>query len=644
VTGFLEPLALLGLPLALLPILLARWGRRRGEPRPFSSLHLFEEAERRPTPRTARSRRQVLLRVLAIALLVLAAARPIAPGRGGPAAHRPTRLVVAVDVSASVEQREGGQAAWGAVRAWADSILAMTGPGDRAALAAVADGIVGWWTGAPAGLRRRLAALEPSARASDWPATLAALDRRVEDGTESYLLTDGSRGAGPPEAAGPAGGPRKGYRALRVWEPAGGPNRGLVGARWSSPERVELVGRAWGGDNGPEMVGRRVGEGLTERALLPMDGSAGMAGWPVADSATFALAGSDALSSDDRLHVARGPAGPYRAVRLVTPDDPPESGPLFWEAAIVTADREAAVGRVASVADMAANPPMLAILPIRPYRPDEAGALRSLTAAGTRLLFAPRCPDPACVPAGAWLAAPGPEVPAVEWRLGPPERRTSLAGVPGAASAGVPEHLLARAPVRGALEARGGPEPEWTWDLLTGEPALWVRGPVAVWLVPLGPPATRLGATPVFPLVAEAALAAWDPHWEGGGGSRVGEPAPIPPEGATVTGPLGEPEPTTWTVPAGGASPRLERPGLYRVEAGRTTFLAVQGDPAEGDLTPIDPRVWESSWGAAPTPAADWEDALFPRRRGPELWPWVVLIALAALIAETWTRRAGVDN
>jgi hypothetical protein len=144
--------------------------------------------------------------------------------------------------------------------------------------------------------------------------------------------------------------------------------------------------------------------------------------------------------------------------------------------------------------------------------------------------------------------------------------------------------------------------------------------------------------------VAEAALAAWDPRWGGGGVSRAGEPAPVPPEGGAVTGPLGEPDPTTWTVPAGGAAPRLERPGLYRVDAARTTFLAVHGDPAEGDLAPIDADVWESSWGAAPTPAADWEDALFPRRRGPELWPWVVLLGLSALVVEAWTRRADRNN
>ncbi|HET9581483.1 MAG TPA: VWA domain-containing protein [Gemmatimonadota bacterium] len=643
-TGFLQPLALLALPLALLPFLLARRSARRGEPTPFSSLHLFEEAERRPRPRRGRSRRQILLRALAIALLVLAAARPTGPGRGGPASHRPTRAVVAVDVSASAGQREGGRVAWSSIRGWADSLLALAGPGDELALAAVADGIVGWWTGDPAALRRRLATLRPTARGSDWPRTLAALAERADDGTETYLLTDGSRGGAPPMPAGPDGPGRQDYRALRVWGSAGGPNRGLVGARWTAPDRVHVVGRSWGGDGAPQTAGRVIGSVLSERGLIPMDGAPGTAGWTVADSATFGLAGADALPSDDLLHLARGAAGAYPVVRLTAPDEPPESGPLFWEAAIGTADRGAVVSRATAVAGLAADSPMLALLPIRPYRADEARVLSGLAAGGTRLLFAPACPDPACIPAGAWLRTPGLEAPAVEWRLGPAGRRTSLAGAPGTPGPGVPEHLLARAPVRGALGVLGGPEPDWTWELVTGEPALWVRGPVAVWLVPLGPPVTRLGATPVFPLVVEAVLAAWDPRWRGDGAVRAGEPAPIPPEGAILTGPLGGSDPATWTIPPGGAPPRLERPGLYRVEAAGTTFLAVRGEPAEGDLTPVDASLWESSWGVRPTPAADWERAVFPRRRGPELWPWIVLLAIGALIAEAWTRRAGLNN
>ena len=67
--------------------------------------------------------------------------------------------------------------------------------------------------------------------------------------------------------------------------------------------------------------------------------------------------------------MARGAAGAYRVGRVVASDEPPESGPLFWEAAIGTADRGAVVERVAAPAGLAADPPMLAILPLRPYRP-----------------------------------------------------------------------------------------------------------------------------------------------------------------------------------------------------------------------------------------------------------------------------------
>ena len=252
--------------------------------------------------------------------------------------------MVAVDVSASVGQGDGERTAWASVRAWADSLLALTGPGDRVALAAVADGVVGWWTGEPTALRRRLSGLEPTARASDWPRVLAALEARAVDDTETYLLTDGSRGARPPSLSASSGA-RSGYRALRVWEGAGARNRALSGVRWTGTDRVELVGRVWGGDDGPQVAGRRIGDALTERAVLPMDGSAGAAAWTVGDSATFALAGSDGLPSDDRLPVARGAVGAYRVARVVAPDEPPESGPLFWEAAIRAAERGAVVER-----------------------------------------------------------------------------------------------------------------------------------------------------------------------------------------------------------------------------------------------------------------------------------------------------------
>lgn len=640
--GFIEPLALAALPLALVPLLFGWWGRRRGSPLPFSSIHLFDEARRRPRPRRTRPTRRVLIaRILAIALLVLAAARPVGPGRGGPGEHRPTAVVVAVDVSASVGQRAAGARAWDAIRSWGDSILAFATPDDRLALAAVSDGISGWWTGPPEVLRERLAGLEPGSRASDWPAALASLEARMEDGTEAYLLTDGAVGARPPEPLAEAGG-TPGRRRLRVWETAPGVNRSLSTARWTGSDRVALGAEGWGAE-ASAVAGRLQGSALVDSAPIPLDGRPGAAGWTVGDSATFALAGRDRLPADDRLYVARERTGGYRVTRLAVPGEAPESGTLFWEAALASSSRRPEIARVRTVAELAARPPQLALLPIRAYRPDEAATLAVLVAAGTRLLLVPACPDPACAPSRDWL--PGLDLPEVVWDLDDGDRRTALAGTPGAEGAtGVPEHLLQAAPVRGALQARGGAAPDWTWDLGTGEAALRVRGRVALWLVPLGPPVTRLAATPLFPLVADAALAAWDPAWRATGSLRVGEPAPVPAGGAVVTGPLHRPDPKTWSLADGAPAPRLEQPGLYRLQADGATFLAVNGDPAEGNLAAVPGELWEAAWGIRPTPDAEWESELFAARRGPELWPWAIVLALAALIAEARLRRAGLNN
>ncbi len=640
--GFLQPLALLALPLALLPLLLSWRGRRQAAPQRFSSLHLFDEAQRRPAPRRARRHRKVLLlRVLALTLLVLAAARPVGPGRGGPGQHRPTSLVVAVDVSASVGQRVAGGTAWAAIRAWADSILALATQDDRVALAAVADGVVGWWDGSPEALRRRLGSLEPTARASDWPQALSELEARFEDGTEAYLLTDGAVGKRPPEPRSATRGEIEGRRALRVWDGPSGTNRSLAGARWTASDRIALLGRGWG-TVGPAVAGRLLGTALVDSSAIPLDGGAGASTWAVADSATFALAGQDRLPADDRLYVARGAQSTYRVSRLAVAGEPTESGPFFWEAALASSPRGPEVGRVRRLGQLTDRPPELALLPIRAYRPDEVALLAALAEGGTRLLFVPACPEPACIPGGDWLPGPGLDAPELSWRLADPDRRTALTGRPGTEGiGGVPEHLLGRVTVRGALEPTAGPSADWRWDLATGEPALWVRGPVAVWLVPLGPPVTRLATTPVFPLVAEAAVAAWDERWRGSGALGVGDPAPVPASGATVTGPLHRPDRTTWAVRAGDPPPRLERAGLYRIQAERTTFVAVNGAPAEGRLEPVPSELWEAAWGAPPTPSASWERTLFPRRRGPELWPWAVVLALTGLVAEAWIRRAG---
>jgi hypothetical protein len=645
--GFLSPLALLGLPLALLPLWLEWRGHRSGRPIPFSSLYLLERARRAPAPwLPTRSRWVALLRALAVALLVVAAARPVGCGAGDPASHRPTRAVVAVDVSASAGQLADGVTAWRRIRAAADSLLLAASTEDRIALAAVADGIVGWWEAPVPALRARLAELEPGDRPSDWPRALAALEARLDEDTEAYLLTDGSAGAVPPVAV-PASDRRSSPRVVGIRGAGSTGNRALAAATWVAEGEVSLSGMAWGDAPSAAEVGRGIGAVAEDVRPIPLDGSAGASSWPVGDSATFGFREPDALPADDRLYVARGGGDiQYEIVRWVPGDEPPESGTLFWEAALHALPGSANVARAGTLVDLVTRAPDLALLPIRPYRGDEAALLLEAAAAGTRLLFSPACGTSACAPPPGWFPAGEPVVPdlVLEERAG----SSPLTGRPsGSAAVPVPEPLLDRAPVRGGLVPRGGPEAEWTWNLATGQPALWVRGTLAVWLVPLGPPYTNLATTPVFPLVAEAALSTWDPRWAAGaGGTRVGQPLRGLPDGATVTGPLhAGADASTWEIPTGGGSPRPERAGLYRVRdpAGSTIFLAVNGDPAEGDLARVPAATWAAAWGPA-VPPEGWIAAVFPRRRGPELWPWALVLATLALVAEATVRRARLNK
>jgi hypothetical protein len=80
-----------------------------------------------------------------------------------------------------------------------------------------------------------------------------------------------------------------------------------------------------------------------------------------------------------------------------------------------------------------------------------------------------------------------------------------------------------------------------------------------------------------------------------------------------------------------------------RDPAGSTIFLAVNRDPAEGDLARVPAATWEAAWGPA-VPPEQWGAVLFPRRRGPELWPWALVLASLALVAEAAVRRARVHK
>lgn len=656
--GFLQPLVLVALPLALVPAILEWRGRRTGTSIRFSSLYLLERARRTPVRWTAtRSWWVIVLRCLVIVAIILAAARPVGPGRGVPSSHYPTRAIVAVDVSASMDQMVMGGSVWTSAQLAADSVLAMAGPDDRIALAAVADGLQGWWEGPPDALRQRLRELEPTARRSDWPRILASLELREENGTETYLFTDGARGAVSPTPSTGRGEAVSRVRRIRVWAGGERGNRVLEGGVWITAEDVTLVARGWDWE-GPEaaVVGRIRGSEIVEEIPVPLDGAVSPATWSVADTATFGFREADRLEGDDRWFVARGGSGgTYRVARWVPRDEPTQPAGLFWEAALKSARGSVRVERHESLARLVARPPHLALLPLRVYGADQVEQLISLMDSGTKLLFVPSCAAAGCVPRSGWLPGVRPAVPDLDWRLARAPNLARLSPRPTGSSPEVrgtppiPQHLLDRVDVRPAVAIRGGVEPEWRWDLSDGSPAMWARGPVGVWVVPLGLPVTRLGTTPVFPLAVKTVMSIWDPRWRTPGSIHVGEAIDAGSDGGTVSGPMTG-DSRTWEIAPGGPSPRPTEPGIYRVvarssggdgreETGSDTFVAVNGDPREGDLAPIGGEVWLAAWGTVPVEHDRWKDVVFARRRGPELWRWLLLLAVVGLVAEVAMRR-----
>jgi hypothetical protein len=123
-------------------------------------------------------------------------------------------------------------------------------------------------------------------------------------------------------------------------------NRALAAATWVAEGEVSLSGMAWGDAPSAAEVGREIGAVAEDVRPIPLDGSAGASSWPVGDSATFGFREPDALPADDRLYVARGGGDiQYEVVRWVPGDEPPESAPLFWEAALHALPGSANVAR-----------------------------------------------------------------------------------------------------------------------------------------------------------------------------------------------------------------------------------------------------------------------------------------------------------
>ncbi len=206
--NFLNPLFLLGLAGSAVPLLIHLLTRRRPRRTEFSSVEFLREA-RVVEMRRFRLREWLLLllRMLAVACLALALARPV--WRGAAASGGATAVVLVVDRSLSMSAREGEESLFERARGLALEVLGALEPEDRVQVVAfdeASEALLPEPVQDHARIRATLETLTAGARGTDVEAALTRgleiLSATPAVHRELYLFSDWQRsGAGAPPPA-----------------------------------------------------------------------------------------------------------------------------------------------------------------------------------------------------------------------------------------------------------------------------------------------------------------------------------------------------------------------------------------------------------------------------------------------------------
>jgi hypothetical protein len=200
---FLQPVILLGLPLILAPVIIHLLNRLRHRPQPWAAMRFLVSATRNSVSH-ARLRQFLILlcRVLAVAMLVLFLARPLAGGwLGWALSPAPDAILILLDRSASMETQAGPASK----RQQALQLLAQAAREFEETSHLV---LIDSATRVPQEIARaatlnQLSLTQPTDTAADVPALLrAAFDWLIENraGTaEIWLASDGQRSNWLPE-------------------------------------------------------------------------------------------------------------------------------------------------------------------------------------------------------------------------------------------------------------------------------------------------------------------------------------------------------------------------------------------------------------------------------------------------------------
>lgn len=588
---FLSPAWLLAGLAAAVPLFIHLLRRRIGTRIEFPAVRYLARAEREHSRKLRlKNLLLMLLRVGAVLLLALAAARPVARVQG--AGHAPTALAIVLDNSLSTSAVVEGRTVLDDLKARARVTASRAGAADRLWLI-TADAVV--FGGGRGAILEAIQRVEPLAGAGDLPAAVARAGALVRSAPlperEIAILTDAQATSWrEPLSLGDA--------RVIVYRPTGAPlpNRAVVDAaavppRWTP--RGAVRARILTLDSATYRVsldGRTLARGSVTRDEEAMVRAApAERGWV---AGTVELE-PDELRGDDVRHFAVW-IGPAPAVAVH-----PSSG-IFAQSAVdalVQAERAAAGNDVAIVsADEATRLPAVLLAPADPVRAGAAN--RALERLG------------------------------VPWRFGAPVRATSIAR--GERMDGVNVHR------RLTLQARAPARPD-TLAVTAGQPWI-VAGPRFVLIgSPLDPEATDLPVRAAFvPWLGDVI----SQRLSGEGGSLVAAPAGRPftrPELAdALEMPDGESQPLTADT---AAAPT--RAGVYFFRQGdrRVGALTVNAEPDESalarlDLAALGARVRSGNTRVVSS-ANEWRGLSFasaPRR--PIVGP-ILMMAMVTLLAES---------
>lgn len=668
--NFLVPAFLAALAALAIPIAMHLRHREKGTPVRFPSLMFLEQL----AIRTSKRQRitdwpLLLLRALALALLVLAFARPFASDSAAATADdAPAVKVILLDRSMSM----GHVDAWPAALDSARQIVREARPQDKLALVLFDDEaeVAQPLTVDRASITAILQTVQPSARGTRYVSAMRAARSVLLDApnvpAEMIVITDLQRGG----VAGLAGLDLPSRVTLRTVSvaPESHANSAVTGVdvrRVSDADRTRLAVQARVTSRGLEaprtlrakleIDGRASGE---QTFSLPVDGERVVAfdAVPLPSGRVRGLITieNDKLAADDTFHFALAGEDALPVV-LLAADDALDTETLFVERAL-------AIGRAPTVRIERRRPGTLTNEAVRgaglvfvwdtPLTATERGVLEGFVKAG----------GGAVVVVGRRLSTRGATIPLGAVTVeGTTDRFADRGGTFGevqnehplfSAFRETPGALTSARFLRYArVEAPVGTDVLARFD--DGLPAVLERrdgsGRVITLAVPLD---TRTGDLPLQPaflpflrrLVLHTSGHAASPLWQ------LTSEAWALPKGlrdAVVSAPSGEIE-----RPAAGdsvaAAVRLTERGVYSAYAGQVSgdpvaTVAVNVSPVESDLTTVDARELlvgvsvsdtEDAAGAGPAGSIELE-----KRQG--IWRWLLMIAALLLVAETLLANRG---